>query len=389
METSVKHIKTNYIKPVLVAAALAAMAPAWSQEDAAPAGPQAARSNAVQFYGMIDQGVEAVNGRFAATNERDTSYRISNGIITPHFGFRGSEDLGGGMRASFNIEGSFTPDDGQLGIGGRIAGRQAHVDLSGSFGTVSLGRQYTMVRYGWEDANPFGTGNQGLKLLDPRISNPRADNAITYIAKWGALSGGVNYSAGWDAVNGNPATAAAANCPGEVTNKRQCREWSAGLKYTGGAWGVAASWERLYGGTAATFGGLTSPEKTDTRAVVSAYLKFRDSGKLGVGWIRRDNMGIATPKSDMAWVQAVVPIGQYSLDGLLAELKYRDSANKAVLVNLRGRYNLSKRTVLYVTAAFMNNSGALNLAASGSSPILRPLPGGSQTSVIAGIQHRF
>jgi predicted porin len=374
----VKDVKATCFKRFLVAVSCVATTPAWAQ-------------STVQFYGVIDQGLEAVHGTFAATSERSTNYRVSNGITTSHFGFRGTEDLGGGMKASFNMEGSFSPDDGMLGIGGRIAGRQAHVDLSGNFGTVSIGRQYTMVRFGWADANPFGTGNQGLKLLDPRISNPRADNAISYVGKWGPVSAGVNYSTGWDAVNGNPATVAAANCPGETSNRRQCREWSVGLKYAGsGNWGLATSYERLYGGTAATFGGLTSPDKTDSRFVVSGHFKTSGNAFLSAGWIRRNNMGISTPKSDMAWIQTVVPVfGQYSLDGMLAELNYRDSSSKAVLVNVRGRYFLSKRTTLYVTGAFLNNGGALNLAATGSAPIMRPVAGGSQTSIIAGIQHRF
>ncbi len=373
-----KDIKSQYVQPLLAAAAFAACAPAWCQSG----------SN-VQLYGALDQGVEAINGTFA--NNQGSSVRISNGIITPHWGLRGSEDLGGGMRASFNLEGSFTLDDGTVGLGGRLFGRQAHVDLSGRFGTVSIGRQYTMVRFGWTGANPFGTGNQGLKLLDPRISNPRADNGITYVGNWGAFSAGVNYSTGWDNVNGNPATVAAANCPGESTNRRQCRAWSAGAKYEGGNWGVATAYERLYGGTSATFGGLTSPDKTDSRFVLTGHMKLRGTGALAVGWIRRDNMGTpATPKSDMGWVQAVVPVARnWFLDGMLAELKYKDSANKAVLVNLRARYFLSKRTNLYVTAAHMDNSGTLSLSATGSTPALRPVAGGSETSVIAGIVHRF
>jgi predicted porin len=372
-----KDVKTTPIRPLLAAAAFAFSAPAWSQ----------AGSN-VQLYGALDQGVEAINGTSA--NNQGSSVRISNGIITPHWGIRGSEDLGGGLKAGFNLEGSFSLDDGTVGLGGRLWGRQAHVDLSGAFGTVSIGRQYTMVRFGWTGANPFGTGNQGLKLLDQRISNPRADNGITYVGTWGGFSAGVNYSTGWDNVNGNPATVAAANCPGETTNRRQCREWSAGTKYDGGTWGVATAYERLYGGTSATFGGLTSPAKTDSRFVLTGHMKFRDTGALAIGWIKRDNMGIATPKSDMVWLQAIVPVsGRVYLDGMLAELKYRDSANKAVLVNVRARYFLSKRTNLYVTAAHMDNSGTLALSATGSSPSLKPLAGGSQTSVIAGIVHRF
>jgi predicted porin len=367
----------KFIKTLLVLGSLAGTAPAWSQ--------------GVAIYGSLDMGLEAVSGKLPSTSERDTAIRVSNGMSTPHFGFRGSEDLGGGLKAAFNLEASFAPDNGSFGHGGRAFGRQSWVGLSGPFGTVRLGRQYTMFRYGFEDANPFGYGNHGLRLLEPRISNPRADNSITYLGKWGPINAGVNYSTGWDAVNGNPANAAAANCPGEATDKKQCREWSLYTEYDAGTWGVATAYERLYGGTSATFGGLTSPDKTDTRFVLGARMQLTSGTKLAAGWIKRNNEGVAaTPKSDMYWVQGVVPVGgPWFVDGILAHLKYDNSSNKATLVNLRGRYVLSKRTSLYLSAAHIDNGGTLALSATGSTPAIRPAAGTSQTSVIAGVVHFF
>lgn len=372
-------------RSLLVAASLAAAAPAWAQEDAKE--EAGAGSGSVRLYGLMDLGAEAVNGKLA-DGKRDTSFRVTNGISTPHFGLRGSEDLGGGLKAGFNLEGSFSPTNGTLGLGGRIFGRQSYLSLSGRYGTLSLGRQYTMLRYGFEDANPFGTGNQGLRLLDERFSNPRADSSITYAGQWGPVSGGVNFSFGRDSVAGT--SSAATNCPGDAADKKQCREWSAGLKYDGGSWGAGTSYERLYGGTADTFGGLTSPDKTDTRFVLGAYTTLAGGTKLTAGWVKRDNMGIATPKSDLVWVESIVPLGgPVFFDGLLAQLKYKDSPNKATLLNVRGRYVMSKRTTLYLTAAFMDNSGTLALTASAGTPAVRPAAGGSQLSVISGIQHRF
>ena len=349
----------------------------------------------LKFYGMVDVGVEDERGRLANGKEGD-AVRISNGIITPHFGLLGTGQLVKGLQGSFNMEGSFAPDNGSSGIGGRLFGRQAWVGLSGDFGTVRLGRQYTMARMGWEDANPYGTGNQGLRLLDPRISNPRADNSISYFGKWGPVTAGVNWSSGWDAINGNasntgPSNNAGADCPGELpSNNRQCRESSAGVKYDGGQWGLTSSFERLWGGTSATFGGLTTPNTTDTRFVLAGYLKLQGGTKLTAGWIQRDNEGSKTPKSDMYWTQAVVPVGDgYYIDGLLGELKYQDSANKALLVNLRGRYIVAKDTTLYVTAAYINNDGTLALPASASTPSAVPIAGGKQASVITGILYRF
>jgi predicted porin len=377
-----KHANTRYIHPLCVLASLLATTPAWSQT---------ALGN-VEFYGMIDAGVEAVNGTNNLSKQDETVYRVSNGMITPHFGFRGSEDLGSGMKAEFNLEGSFSPDVGVSGIGPRLFGRQSWVGLVSPLGTIRIGRQYTMVRYGYADANPYGTGNQGLRLLDERISNPRADNAVTYIVNAGGFSAGVNYSTGRDAVTATPATSAAATCPGEGTDSRQCREWSAGAKYNASTWGVATAYERMYGGTAATYGGLTSPDKTDSRFVVSGHVYLYGETKLTAGLIKRDNMGTpATPKSDMFWVQGLnlAHFGRLYFDAMAAELKYDNSPNKALLLNARARYRLSKRTTLYITAAHMDNSGTLAQSATASTPAIKPLPGGALTSVITGIKHTF
>ncbi len=388
MENCMRATRSRIVNPLLVAASVAVAGPAWSQdEDVEQKGSKGIGN--ITLYGAVDMGVEAVSGRSPTTNgQQDTSFRASNGISTPHFGFRGSEDLGGGLRVAFNLENSFAPDTGALGHGGRLFGRQAWVSLSGRFGTVRLGRQYTMFRYGFEDANPFGYGNHGLRLVDERISNPRVDNSVSYLGKWGPVSAGANYSFGRDALAGN--STVATNCPGEAADKKPCREWSLYTRYAVGSWAVATAYERLYGGTAATFGGLTSPDRTDTRFVLAGYWNVTGGTKLAAGWIKRNNEGdVATPKSDMVWVQGVIPFGPYSMDGMLARLDFDNSPNKALMVNVRGRYFLSKRTTLYLTAAHIKNSGTLALRATGSTPAIAPMPGGSQSSIIAGIQHSF
>lgn len=350
----------------------------------------------LNFYGMMDVGLEALKSDFATAN--DKTVRVSNGIITPHFGVRGTGQMSKGLQGLFHLEGSFAPDNGTSGIGGRLFGRQAYVGLSGAFGRVTLGRQYTMVRVGWEDANPYGTGNQGLRLLDARISNPRADNSISYLGKWGPVSAGVNLSTGWDAVNGNssntgPANAAGANCAGEVpTDEERCHAGSVAVKYDSGNWGVAGSFERLWGGTTATFGGLTSSSLSDTRTVIGAYMFLPNRTKLAAGWINRENDGsTATPKSNMYWIQSFgIPLGNsFFIDALLGQLEFKNSPNKALLVNVRGRYVVSSDTTLYLAVSSINNSGTLALSATASTPAAAPRPGGEQTSVIAGIRYRF
>jgi predicted porin len=343
----------------------------------------------VTLYGLIDQGVEFVNnvakGKTATTN----AYRMGDGTATSYFGMRGSEDLGDGVKAIFDLQGGFTPANGTSRQGGRLFGRQSYVGLDGKYGRLTFGRQYTMRFYAVSFINPFGTGAQGLTTLDNGIANARADNSVSYRYFLGDFEAGVNYSFGRDAVNGDPASAAASNCPGVASPSNQCRSYSAMAKYEGHTWGLASSYERNYGGTSATFGGLTSPKLTDSRFTLGGYFKI-SKAKFGIGWIRRDDEGIATPKSNLFWLTGTVPVTPFIyFDSMLAELKYDHSPNKALVVVLRGEYLLSKRTFLYLTGEHIHNDGKLALAATTITPVPTPPAGGSQISVIAGIRHTF
>ncbi|AJY16230.1 porin [Burkholderia multivorans] len=371
-------------------AALTCIAPTLAHAgDEAAADSRFAGTSAVTMYGLIDQGLEYVNNVAQGKNGTTHVFRMGDGTATSYFGIRGTEDLGGGTKAIFDLQGGFMPSNGSSRQGGRLFGRQSYVGLDGRFGRITFGRQYTMRFYAISFINPFGTGAQGLTTLDNGIANARADNSISYRFFYGPFETGVNYSFGRDAVNGNPATAAAANCPGQTTPSNECREYSVMAKYDGGFWGLATSYERNYGGTSGTFGGLTSPKLTDSRFSLGGYFKL-SKAKVGVGWIRRDDEGLATPKSNLLWVTGTVPVTPFlHVDGMVAQLKYDHSRNKALVLVLRGEYLLSKRTLVYVTAERIHNYGNLALAATTITAVPTPPAGSSQLSVITGIRHTF
>ncbi|MGT2476831.1 porin [Paraburkholderia terrae] len=378
----------RYRTAICACAALMHIAPAWAQgEDEAAEASKPAGTSMVTLYGLIDQGLEYVNNVAKGKNATTNAYRMGDGTATSYFGIRGSEDLGGGTKAIFDLQGGFMPSNGTSRQGGRLFGRQSYVGLDGKFGRLTFGRQYTMRFFATSFINPFGTGAQGLTTLDNGIANARADNSVSYRYFLGDLEAGVNYSFGRDAVNGN--SAAASNCPGQTTPSNQCREYSAMVKYEGHFWGVASSYERNYGGTSATWGGLTSPKLTDSRFTLGGYFKI-SKAKFGVGWIRRDDEGISTPKSNLFWVTGTVPVTPFVyVDGMVAQLKYDHSPNKALVLVLRGEYLLSKRTFVYLTGEHIHNYGNLALAATTITPVPTPPPGSSQISIIAGIRHTF
>lgn len=346
-----------------------------------------AQSSSVTVYGLIDTGVEHVTNVGAAGSGLTRMPTLTSSLPS-RIGFRGMEDLGGGLKAVFTLENGFSADSGTLGQGGRLFGRQAFVGLSDSWGTISFGRQYTMLFWSIIDADLLGPNIYSSSSLDSYIPNARADNAIAYRGTFGGLTIGATYSFGRDTVNAGPSPAGT-NCAGEsASDSKACREWSAMAKYDTASWGVAAGYDRLNGGPGA-FAGLTSSSLNDSRATLNGYIRFGQA-KLAAGVIHRNNEASATPKSDLYFIggsYAFTPV--FTLDGEVFRLDTKDSSNDATLLALRGTYSFSKRTAAYVTAGHISNNGTLNLSVSAGAPGSNPAAGASQTGLMVGMRHAF
>ena len=95
--------------------------------------------SSVTLYGLIDAGITYTNNQGGHSNWQETSGSVNGS----RWGLRGSEDLGGGLKAIFTLENGFNIANGNLGQNSREFGRQAFVGLaSDQFGSVTLGRQY-------------------------------------------------------------------------------------------------------------------------------------------------------------------------------------------------------------------------------------------------------
>ena len=137
------------------------------------------------IYGNIDQAITksttTVAGKQTATSTGMSSYQMGSSQI----GFKGEEDLGGGLKASFLHEMGVTTEAND----NNMTTRQAYVGLSGGFGAVRIGKQYSNVFGNLISADPFGaTGGSGSLYVGnvitgngPSPDNPlRQDNAIQY-----------------------------------------------------------------------------------------------------------------------------------------------------------------------------------------------------------------
>lgn len=352
----------------------------------------AAAQQQVTVYGVIDVAVERLSNNAAAGGDANWRMPSTTGSVPSRWGLRGSEDLGDGLKAVFTLESGFAPGTGTLGQAGRSFGRQAHVGLSGPWGTVALGRQYTMTFWSLLDADVIGPMVFALGSLDAYIPNARVDNALSYRGSFSGFSVGATYSLGRDGANPTPNNPAGTNCPGTVGgDTKACRAWSLMLKVDQPTWGVALASDTQRGGAGSwAAAGLTSSSLTDTRTTLDGYIKFAGL-KLAGGVIRRDNEGNATtPRSDLAFVGVNWPVTPaLSVDAQVAQLTFKSSANEARLLVLRGNYALSKRTSVYAAVGQVDNDGTLALSVSGGAPGSAPPAGLSQNGFVAGVRHAF
>ena len=155
----------------------------------------------VTMYGKVDTGLQFKTNEVTEGNQTVTdtdTFSMENGLNSAsRFGIKGSEDLGNGMKVSFQLENGFKSDSGEFKTSGKLFDRQATVAVSSDFGTLTMGRVggigsgagFDLV-YGYGDAFDGGSPN----VLGLAKSN-RYDNMVTYqTPKFAGMQATVQYS---------------------------------------------------------------------------------------------------------------------------------------------------------------------------------------------------
>lgn len=166
------------------------------------AGVASAQTN-VTMYGVLDMALqhEDRGGNAGSTTALDSGMQSGSRL-----GFKGTEDLGSGLKANFVLEMGVNADNGTSSQGGLTFGRQAYVGLSGGFGSVNLGRQYSPIFIATDSVDPFdagiiggqagvGTSSGGILSL---FGTPfRTNNTINYTTNnLSGFTGSLAYSFG-------------------------------------------------------------------------------------------------------------------------------------------------------------------------------------------------
>jgi predicted porin len=182
--------------------------------------------SSVTLYGTIDTAVTFVHNANAAGQNQWSVGNASNGDLSgTRWGLKGQEDLGGGLKAIFQLENGFNPSTGGLGQGDRLFGRQAFVGLTADqYGTFTLGRQYDPLVdlvQGITADNYFGSTFATAGDVDNYDNSSRTNNAIKYVSPvfsglqvegmyaFGGVAGQTGSGQTWSAYNNGPISIAA------------------------------------------------------------------------------------------------------------------------------------------------------------------------------------
>jgi predicted porin len=326
----------------------------------------AAAQSSVSLYGVVDIGLRHVrNGDASATTVS------SNGNNTSRLGVKGVEELGDGLTAGFQLETGLTPDTGASSDPARFWNRRSTISLTGRWGELRIGRDYSVTYLGWEDYDVWSDigitspAKFDSSLGTARDTAVRADNQVAYFTP-GGLGGFY---------------ARAAIAPGEgVAGKKYS---AARLGYAKGPLDISITSGQT------TVAPVAGDDKFKTMDAGASY----DFGFAKVsGFYSRSkfvNLKVAN-----AYIGVQVPVGRglvrasyinSNLSGVTAT-GVDTNANDAHQVAVGYLYNLTKRTAIYTNIARVTNKGAAAVAVD-KFPTLAA--GENSTGFDIGLRHSF
>jgi predicted porin len=305
----------------------------------------------VTLYGIVDAGIASDSGTQRVT-------KLESGVESgSRLGFKGTEDLGGGLKANFVLENGFSTTNGQS-LQGALFGRQSYVGVSNDMGSLTLGRQYTSVYTAVKEiADPFNGGLAGNAFNLFSDGGKRINNSVRFgSANYSGFSGDLMYSFG----NTSPFQAS--------------RTVSGSVGYDQGPVAVRLATQNTQNGLASDSSSVTSLSGSyDFKVAKASVALAKNSGFVGGADSRDMLVGVS------------VPFGATKLMASYIHKDDRSVANaNANQFGIGADYTLSKRTNLYMSYAKINNSNGATYTVGNASDL-----GSGDSQFNAGVRHSF
>lgn len=393
----------------------------------AAVGSSALAQSTVQVYGILDIGLAHVGTAAAPTAAQPRATgslsAVDSGLLqSSRLGYRGTEDLGGGLRAGFALEGGLAVDSGTFTQGGLPFGRRATVGLNGWIGDLQLGRRKDFtdeIAEPFSSITPFGTFITRVHMNNmDRIGGNRANNMVYYsTSRWNGFRANASYGFGESAQgtsigqsvgigaiyntqnfgvgagywtsrlgtvtsNANSSsdqgavTGAGCNTVGLGSPGDTCiRTWIAGARYKTGPWHVHGTYSRV--------------EQPLIRSAGAAAPNFSANFTRATGTTPFTAGGTNNDRTSIIDLGAEFSGDLWKIKGSYIRSSYNfvgaASDGRLAQYTAGGEYYLSKRTTLYATLARMTASRMY------SPGILGPAPGADNATFAlgTGIRHTF
>jgi len=319
----------------------------------------ASAQSSVTLFGVVDLNVRNIK------NDTGMTIMSTDGISSSRLGFRGVEDLGGGLRAGFWIEGGLNADigAGDAAGGGQQWRRRATVSLLSTLGEVRLGRDYVPDFWNHTMYDPFGTNGVGNSVnifgtYNGATTLVRANNSVGYfLPAMGGIFGQAMVAAG-EGVTGN-------------------KIFSGRLGYAAGPLSVAvaygktestpsADWTRMNVGGSYNLGFMT---------LMAQFAQGEGNGGVDDG-----------KKQQLALIGGAIPFGAHTIKASYTQ-STGDAAREATQFAAGYQYDLSKRTAVYATFSRVANEAGSKYTAGGGGSALTA--GRDSTGIEAGVRHSF
>lgn len=337
--------------------------------------------SSVTLYGVADTGVTYTSGK-------ENVYGLTHlgGNTNSRLGFRGVEDLGGGLKATFQLEAGVGIDDGtDYFTGSGMAFRRiSKLGLEGGFGAVSLGRELTASYVAVSRYDVFADTGIGGSLAWKNGYDARTQNAISYYTP--TISGfraGINYGFG------------------EQVKARDSRYVGVGLAYDNGPISVGFGYDRQNNVAAAAAKALfdtTVAQDLSTWQLGGSYnFGVAKAAALYKETKYKDIPGSDAPTAKLKTfglgVTAPVGAGEVRASYNHHRLTGLGDTVKADQFSLGYVHNMSKRTALYGTYAYIknkdNNGYGLGMQLNGAMAGAGLKDSGAQHGFQVGVRHAF
>lgn len=352
----------SIVKPLALFAALAAVGISTAHAQ-----------SSVTVYGRIVAGINYQSNQATSdgTGNRGSKWGVDgNEWGTSMFGFKGTEDLGGGLKAMFTLESGFSADNGQVNGGSGLWTRRSFVGLSGSAGTIKLGKDLAIQSDPVWALDPTGQQALSTATLAKERNWPQTSNMVSYeTPNFGGFT--ATYMRGFGEQAGDL--------------KKGSRD-GISLAYVQSNYELRA----IYDIQRDQNGKFNDLYKNSKELILGGTATF-DKTKLFAGYENlradADPAGVKADKANLYWLgvnyQATSAL---QLIGAVYHTKVNKDVGKASLFVLGANYNLSKRTVLYATVGTVRNGANTDFAVEYGNGGIK---GQNQNAFYTGIAHSF